>query len=206
MLALAWRYRAGLHSRRGPADLAGFDGSCRAGAGRTGHRRDSPCRRSGRGRRRAGPGVADVPADWPPLAVVAGIALAIVLMALVQSTLRYRTAIVTARLSQRIVVELRCDVYDKLQRLSFRFFDANASRLDHQSRGRRRAGHADVRRRRDHRSADRRAVAGGLSGLHASASTPGLTLASLATTPLLWLGRSDLFASRQAGLSAQPAC
>ncbi len=69
----------------------------------------------------------EVPADWPALGIVAAIAASIVLVSLVQSSLRYHTAVVVARLSQRIVVQLRSDVYDKLQRLSFRFFDANAS-------------------------------------------------------------------------------
>ncbi len=67
------------------------------------------------------------PAAWPPLAVVATIAVAVVAMALVQSTLRYRSAVAAGRLVQRIVVQLRSEVYDKLQRLSFRFFDANDS-------------------------------------------------------------------------------
>ena len=49
---------------------------------------------------------AAVPAAWPPLGLVIGIALAIVLVALVQSSLRYHTAVVVARLSQQIVVRL----------------------------------------------------------------------------------------------------
>lgn len=67
------------------------------------------------------------PADWHPLTVVALISGAILLLAIVQSGLRYRGALHSGRLAQDIVVQLRSDVYDKLQRLSFRFFDANES-------------------------------------------------------------------------------
>src|SRR5271169_2663831 len=48
----------------------------------------------------------EISADVHPLGVVGGIALAIIVIAYLQSTLRYRTAIVTARLSQQIVVQL----------------------------------------------------------------------------------------------------
>ena len=50
--------------------------------------------------------------------------------------------------------QLRTDVYDKLQRLSFRFFDANpVGSIINRVAGDVQAD-ADVRRRRDHRSAD----------------------------------------------------
>ena len=60
-----------------------------------------------------------------PQAELATIAAAVLLLAIVQSGLRYRSAISAGNLVLRIVVQLRSDVYDKLQRLSFRFFDAN---------------------------------------------------------------------------------
>jgi ATP-binding cassette subfamily B protein len=67
------------------------------------------------------------PADWAPLAVVASIAGAILTLAAVHAGLRYWGAVTLSNLVQRIVIQLRRDVYDKLQRLSFRFFDANQS-------------------------------------------------------------------------------
>ena len=67
------------------------------------------------------------PQSFSPLAAVACIAGGILLLAFVQSTLRYWHTLAMSRLVQRIVVQLRSDVYDKLQRLSFRFFDANES-------------------------------------------------------------------------------
>ncbi len=128
----------------------------------------------------------DMPAGWRPLPVVAGIALAIVLVAFVQSSLRYHTAIVIARLSQRIVVQLRSDVYDKLQRLSFRFFDANTSG-------------SIINRVTGDVQAMRMFVDGVIIEVltvvlslavyltYMLSIHPGLTLASLATTPLLWV-------------------
>src|SRR5581483_8975871 len=67
------------------------------------------------------------PDHWSPLATTAVIAGAIIALALVQNWLRYRAAVSVAHLTQKIVVQLRCDVYDKLQRLSFRFFDQHES-------------------------------------------------------------------------------
>jgi ATP-binding cassette subfamily B protein len=67
------------------------------------------------------------PASWAPMAVVAAIAGCVLLVALAGAALRYATAIAGASLSQRVLVELRAGVYDKLQRLSFKFFDANQS-------------------------------------------------------------------------------
>jgi ATP-binding cassette subfamily B protein len=67
------------------------------------------------------------PADWGPLAETALIAGAILAVALVHATLRYIASMSAGRLVQDIVVDLRSQVYDKLQRLSFRFFDENRS-------------------------------------------------------------------------------
>ena len=78
------------------------------------------------------------PARWPlglgpeagadPMLVVAAIAGLILAAALTQGVLTYGTTVATADLVNRqIVVQLRSRVYDKLQRLSFRFFDANES-------------------------------------------------------------------------------
>jgi ATP-binding cassette subfamily B protein len=68
------------------------------------------------------------PAAWDqhPMRVVLTIAVAIFLVALVRAFLSYGSTIAQGRLvNEDIVVYLRRKVYDKLQRLSFRFFDDN---------------------------------------------------------------------------------
>lgn len=68
------------------------------------------------------------PADWPAMGEVALIAAAILILALARGWLNYLYSVQSAKLvHQRIVVDLRARVYDRLQRLSFRFFDANAT-------------------------------------------------------------------------------
>lgn len=68
------------------------------------------------------------PAAWSPLTVVAALSLAIVAQAVLRAFLTYEYNMVTARLAQaKIVPNLRDRIYDRLQRLSFRFFDAHGS-------------------------------------------------------------------------------
>ncbi len=68
------------------------------------------------------------PPSWPFMDVLGAIAAAILLLAVARSVLSYYYTVALARLvQQNIVVDLRARVYDKLQRLSFRFFDDNAS-------------------------------------------------------------------------------
>jgi ATP-binding cassette subfamily B protein len=68
------------------------------------------------------------PADWPVFRVLAWIAVGILALAGVRSLLNYQATVLMARLVQgKVVVDLRSQVYRKLQRLSFRFFDAHAS-------------------------------------------------------------------------------
>ena len=67
------------------------------------------------------------PPAWSPLGLVALIAGVIFGLALIHATLRYRSAVTMSNLVLRIVIQLRTAVYDKLQRLSFRFFDAHQS-------------------------------------------------------------------------------
>jgi ATP-binding cassette subfamily B protein len=68
------------------------------------------------------------PAEWSTLQVVAVIGLVILTMAAVRGLLNYFYAVSVGRLvNLEIVPSLRAQVYDKMQRLSFRFFDANAS-------------------------------------------------------------------------------
>jgi len=125
--------------------------------------------------------------DWRPLAQVAAIAGLVLVLEVVRGSLNYIYALSAGYLVHtRIVPELRSTVYDKLQRLSFRFFDANAT------------GSIINRVTSDVQSV--RAFIDGvliqfvlllvslvcylayMLSLHM-----GLTLACLATTPLMWL-------------------
>ncbi len=68
------------------------------------------------------------PPMWTPLQIVTILSLAIVAQALVRAVLTYAYNMVTARLTQgEIVPALRAQLYAKLQRLSFRFFDVHGS-------------------------------------------------------------------------------
>ncbi len=71
--------------------------------------------------------VGDRRTSWSPLGTVCVIAGLTLASALAHAGLRFRAAITLAWLTQAIVLDLRTRVYDKLQRLSFRFFDANQS-------------------------------------------------------------------------------
>lgn len=126
------------------------------------------------------------PAAWSPLRTLATIAATILGLAAVHTACRYRAAIAVARLAQRIVVQLRADVYDKLQRLSFRFFDQHESG-------------SIINRVTGDVQAVRLFIDGVLIqvvvvavtllvylGYMLSVHVP-LTLACLATTPLLWI-------------------
>ncbi len=127
------------------------------------------------------------PADWGPMAVMALIAGMILSVALVHAALRYIASMSAGRLVQDIVVDLRSQVYDKLQRLSFRFFDDNRSG-------------SIINRVAGDVQAVRSFVDGVVIQLLAVLLSLGvylyymlqvhvpLTLACLATTPLLWVG------------------
>ncbi len=68
------------------------------------------------------------PAGWTPLQIVTVLALTIVVQALLRAMLTYSYNMVTARLTQgEIVPALRAQLYAKLQRLSFSFFDVHGS-------------------------------------------------------------------------------
>ena len=127
------------------------------------------------------------PVSWSPLSVVVLVALIVLSVATLQGILKFVTAVVNAALSQAIVIQLRTDVYDKLQRLSFRFFDDN----DSSSLINRVAG-------------DVQAVRGFVDGVILKVLTvvlslgiyfaymwsvhAPLALACLLTSPLLWIG------------------
>jgi ATP-binding cassette subfamily B protein len=68
------------------------------------------------------------PVTWSALQVVTAIALVIMLLALFRAVLTYAYNMITARLMQgEIVPTLRAQLYAKLQRLSFSFFDVHGS-------------------------------------------------------------------------------
>lgn len=67
------------------------------------------------------------PAAWDALDRVALVAILIVIIGALRFGLDRWSQISVAKLVQNIVVDLRGKVYDKLQRLSFRFYDANES-------------------------------------------------------------------------------
>jgi len=127
------------------------------------------------------------PPDWPPAAVLGLVAGCILGLALLRVVLTFLYQAQVGELVQgRIVVDLRAQVYDKLQRLSFRFFDENAS------------GSIINRVTRDVQ-ATRLFIDGvllpgiimalslGIYLAYMLSLHTGLTLACLATTPLLWL-------------------
>ena len=68
------------------------------------------------------------PPSWSPLQIVTALALAIVAQAVLRAVLTYVYNMTTARLTQgEIVPALRQQLYAKLQRLSFSFFDVHGS-------------------------------------------------------------------------------
>ena len=126
------------------------------------------------------------PGTWSPMMQVVAIAGAIVLFSLVRGVLNFRYTIAVSRLIQgRLVVDLRAAVYDKLQRLSFRFYDNNETG-------------AIINRV----TGDVQGVSGFINGIvlqvvmlvlslmvyftYMLKISPRLTFACLATTPILW--------------------
>src|SRR5688572_5495189 len=68
------------------------------------------------------------PSDWSVLAVLFGVGGLVLGMAALRAGLVYRYSIEVGKLMHlRLVPELRTRVFDKLQRLSFRLYDENAS-------------------------------------------------------------------------------
>ncbi|HEX5443590.1 MAG TPA: ABC transporter ATP-binding protein [Pirellulales bacterium] len=134
------------------------------------------------------------PPAWSPIAVTALLATAILGLASLHALLRYIASVSAGRLVQDVVVDLRSEVYDKLQRLSFRYFD------------RHRSGSIINRV-----AGDVQAVRMFIDGVVVQTLSVllclavylyymlrlhvGLTLAALATTPLLWLA-AVLFSRR----------
>lgn len=127
------------------------------------------------------------PADWAPLHVLGSLAGLILVLALSRAVLNYAYAVSVNKLvQQKLVVDLRSEVYDKLQRLSFRFFDANTT------------GSIITRVTGDVQAVrsfvDQVLIQSVIMGISLTvyvaymvSLSPGLTLACLATTPLLAL-------------------
>ena len=67
------------------------------------------------------------PTAWTAMTQVAFVAALVLTVAAFQAVLKFVAAVAGAALSQRIVIQLRTNVYDKLQRLSFHFFDSHDS-------------------------------------------------------------------------------
>jgi ABC-type multidrug transport system fused ATPase/permease subunit len=127
------------------------------------------------------------PTSWTPFQTVLAIASAILLVALATAALKYFAAISSGALSQHILIRLRTDIYTRLQQLSFHFYDNGES----SSIINRAAGDANnVRNFVDGVLIRVITVLLTLTiylaymiQMHAR-----LTLACLATTPLLWIG------------------
>ncbi len=128
-----------------------------------------------------------LPDDWPWQKVLGLLAGLILLLALARALLNYIYFVSVNRLvQQRLVVDLRGQVYDKLQRLSFQFFDANTTgsiitrvTSDVQS----------VRMFVDQVLIQSVIMVISLTAyvIYMASLSPVLTVACLATTPLLWI-------------------
>ncbi len=127
------------------------------------------------------------PARWSPQTTIWFLAGLILAAAVLNAFIRWAAAIAAANLSQQILLRLRASVFEKLQRLSFAFYDAGQS----SSIINRAAG--DV-------NAVRSFVDGVIIKVSITSLTlavyvfymlrvhVGLTVICLSTTPLLWLG------------------
>jgi ATP-binding cassette subfamily B protein len=69
-----------------------------------------------------------LPAAWHPMHVLVALGGLILALSACRAVLNYVYAVsVNVLVQQHLVVDLRAEIYDKLQRLSFRFFDANTT-------------------------------------------------------------------------------
>src|SRR5580698_8239512 len=136
-----------------------------------------------------------IPQDWPPLKVLLLLACLIMALALCRAVLNYIYQVsVNILVQQKLVVDLRSEVYDKLQRLSFRFFDANTT------------GSIITRVTGDVQSVRMfvdqvliqsviMVISLSVYAVYMASLSPGLTVACLATTPGLWV-MAALFSRR----------
>ena len=126
------------------------------------------------------------PLHWTPMQIITALSASIFCLALLRLTLGYLNGVWFGELLQgRLVVDLRDRCYDKLQRLEFRFFDTNSS-----SSLINRVG-GDVQNLRLFVDGVLFQIVTLVVSLAAFLSYmlaihPRLTLACLATTPLVW--------------------
>lgn len=127
MLAIGWQYRWGCLKLLLLQGL--LLGTALGGLGLTGLGIDVVLFRAGAIHRPpAYPFDLAPPASWSAMQEVGLISAAILLLSIIRGVLNYVYAVESGKLiHEQIVVDLRALVYDKLQRLSFRFFDANAT-------------------------------------------------------------------------------
>ena len=136
-----------------------------------------------------------LPDAWPWQHVIGMLAGLILVLALTRALLNYTYFVSVNKLvQQQLVVDLRGQVYDKLQRLSFRFFDANTT------------GSIITRVTSDVQSVrmfvDQVLIQSVIMVIsltvyvvYMASLSPALTLACLATTPVLW-GLSAWFSKK----------
>lgn len=152
-----------------------------------------------------------LPMAWAPLQVLGLLAGLILVLALSRALLNYVLAVSINKLvQQKLVVDLRGEVYDKLQRLSFRFFDANST------------GSIITRVTGDVQSVRMfvdqvmiqsviMAVSLTVYVIYMASLSPSLTLACLATTPLLavlstWFSKKSNLLTRITARSSNAWC
>jgi ATP-binding cassette subfamily B protein len=128
-----------------------------------------------------------LPAEWHPMHVLAILGGLILALSICRAFLNYVYAVlVNILVQQKLVVDLRAEIYDKLQRLSFRFFDANTT------------GSIITRVTGDVQSVRMfvdqvliqsviMVISLTVYAIYMASLSPGLTLACLATTPVLWI-------------------
>ncbi len=127
------------------------------------------------------------PSSWSPFQVIVALSSTILVVALLTAGLKYLAAISSGALSQHILIRVRTEIYAKLQRLSFHFYDAGES----SSIINRAAGDANnVRNFVDGVIIRLLTVLLTLSVflIYMFRMHVNLTLACLASTPLLWIG------------------
>jgi ATP-binding cassette subfamily B protein len=127
------------------------------------------------------------PDSWPWINVLGLLAGLILALAICRAVLNYVYAVsVNILVQQKLVVDLRSEVYDKLQRLSFRFFDANTT------------GSIITRVTSDVQAVRSfvdqvliqsliMVISLTVYVIYMASLSPGLTAACLGTTPFLWI-------------------
>jgi ATP-binding cassette, subfamily B, bacterial len=128
-----------------------------------------------------------LPADMQPMHVLGVLGGLILILSGCRAVLNYIYAVkVNVLVQQKLVVDLRAEIYDKLQRLSFRFFDANTT------------GSIITRVTGDVQSVRMfvdqvliqsviMVISLTVYAIYMASLSPSLTVACLATTPILWI-------------------